>query len=233
MKILYPFIALTLITMITLSCDNSDKDTVRDAARSSLRDLPPGSVPAPAATSNALATSNVKHYICPNNCEGSGGAAAGTCPVCGSEYQHNDAYHNQQQSTTPSIDLGNSPATTATTPEPAQNTAGVWHYTCPNGCAGGAGAAGKCATCGGDLAHNTAYHSQNANTEPVPGQTINLSDFTTTPGTPPVSTSVEPAQNAAGVWHYTCPKGCAGGGGSAGKCATCGGDLAHNTAYHN
>ena len=44
--------------------------------------------------------------------------------------------------------------------------------------------------------------------------------------------TAEPAQNAAGVWHYTCAKGCKGGAGGAGNCGTCGGALAHNTAYH-
>ena len=50
------------------------------------------------------------------------------------------------------------PTMTPPTAEPAQNAAGVWHYTCGNGCKGGAGAAGTCGTCGGTLAHNQAYH---------------------------------------------------------------------------
>lgn len=105
--------------------------------------------------------------------------------------------------------------------EPAQNAAGVWHYTCSKGCPGGAGAAGACATCGGALAHNAAYHDKNNNASP------------TVPTTPPIKPpTTEPAQNAAGVWHYTCGKGCAGGAGAAGTCANCGGALAHNAAYH-
>ena len=110
------------------------------------------------------------------------------------------------------------------TPEPAQNAEGVWHYTCSAGCAGGAGAAGNCATCGGALAHNSAYH---ANTN---------STTTTPPITPQINPTAPPAtaaQNAAGVWHYTCSAGCAGGAGAAGNCGTCGGALAHNAAYHN
>ena len=107
------------------------------------------------------------------------------------------------------------------TPEPAQNAAGVWHYTCNAGCAGGAGAAGTCGTCGGALAHNQVYHpNNNNNSTPT---TIN------SPITPPAA---EPAQNTAGVWHYTCSTGCAGGGGATGTCGTCGGTLAHNSAYH-
>ena len=105
------------------------------------------------------------------------------------------------------------------TPEPPQNAEGVWHYTCNAGCAGGAGAASACATCGGTLAHNSAYHG-NANSTP-----------NNSPITPPAR-AAEPAQNAAGVWHYTCNTGCAGGAGAAGTCGTCGGTLAHNSAYH-
>lgn len=117
---------------------------------------------------------------------------------------------------TPNVEIPN-----PTTPEPAQNAEGVWHYTCSKGCAGGAGAKGNCATCGGPLAHNTAYHSTTNSTS------------TTPPITPPITPpTAEPAQNAAGVWHYTCKNGCAGGAGAAGTCSTCGGTLAHNQAYH-
>ncbi len=137
------------------------------------------------------------------------------------------------------------------TPEPAQNAQGVWHYTCAKGCAGGAGAAGPCATCGGTLAHNSAYHSNTNSplttpqvTTPPQGSSPQMTipttasystNPTTTPTTPqftPPPPTTEPAQNAAGVWHYTCSKGCAGGAGSAGTCASCSGPLAHNAAYH-
>ena len=108
-----------------------------------------------------------------------------------------------------------------TTSESPQTAEGVWHYTCSKGCAGGAGAAGSCATCGGPLAHNASYHT-NANSTPATNPII------PTPPTP----AAEPAQNAVGVWHYTCGNGCAGGAGAAGPCGTCGGTLAHNAAYH-
>lgn len=107
--------------------------------------------------------------------------------------------------------------------EPAQNASGVWHYTCSKRCAGGSGAAGNCNTCGSLLIHNSLYH---ANTTSTP---------TTAPtsgapfANPPATT---PSQNTAGVWHYTCSKGCAGGSGTAGTCSTCGSTLAHNAAYH-
>lgn len=50
--------------------------------------------------------------------------------------------------------------------------------------------------------------------------------------TPTEGTTTEPAQNAEGVWHYTCAKGCKGGAGVASLCAACGGNLTHNQAYH-
>lgn len=113
------------------------------------------------------ATVSVQHYYCANNCAGSGGDAAGTCPVCGSEYVHNQAWHDQQQnsvSTTTTSGDGSLPGVGVTppsqaTPEPAQNAAGVWHYTCPNGDSGGAGSAIACSICGTILVHNTAYHN--------------------------------------------------------------------------
>src|SRR3990170_2741285 len=42
----------------------------------------------------------------------------------------------------------------------AQNAKGDYHFTCPKGCPGGAGAQAKCAKCGADLAHNQAFHAQ-------------------------------------------------------------------------
>ncbi|MEH6535900.1 MAG: hypothetical protein V7719_05880 [Psychroserpens sp.] len=107
--------------------------------------------------------------------------------------------------------------------EPSQNAGGVWHYTCRKGCAGGAGSAVNCDNCGGLLAHNTTYHA-NANSAPT----------STAPYANPTAAApaAEPSQNKAGVWHYTCGKGCVGGSGASGACSTCGGALAHNTAYH-
>lgn len=134
----------------------------------------------------------------------------------------------------PTTPTSNAPATSATTtPEPAQNAAGVWHYTCPNGCSGGAGSAIACpAGCGATLAHNQAYHDSKTtvatSTNGVITPTSNDGPIVSSPNNP------EPPQNAAGVWHYTCPNGCAGGAGSAVACpAGCGATLAHNSAYHN
>lgn len=128
-------------------------------------------------------------------------------------------------------DVSAIPGTTPpATSEPPQNAEGVWHYTCPKGCEGGAGSALPCPKCGTTLAHNTAYH-------PAPGSpSTTITPTATNPATPapttPPAQTPEPPQNASGVWHYTCPKGCAGGAGSAVACGKCGATLAHNTAYH-
>jgi len=42
--------------------------------------------------------------------------------------------------------------------EPAQNAKGVWHYICPGGCKGGAGAEQPCKSCKKTLKHNAVYH---------------------------------------------------------------------------
>jgi hypothetical protein len=120
-------------------------------------------------------------------------------------------------------------ATSPTTPEPAQNAAGVWHYTCPKGCAGGGGSAVACATCGTTLAHNAAYHPPASTTTPPTNATSLPEGITPIPN--PTQTA-EPAQNAKGVWHFTCSSGCEGGAGSAVACAKCGKTLAHNQTYH-
>ena len=112
--------------------------------------------------------------------------------------------------------------TKSITGEPAQNASGVWHYTCLSGCAGGAGAAGMCETCGNPLVHNTVYHGGSTPTPTGPNANAPFV-------VPPATTS---ATNANGVWHYTCSKGCAGGAGAAGSCVNCGNTLAHNQAYH-
>jgi len=116
--------------------------------------------------SNVGLSPDVPHYICPDNCVGGGGAAAGNCPVCGVALVHNQAFHDQQPSPISQPSAGGVPVTpppaattSPVTPEPPQNAAGVWHYTCSAGCAGGSGSAVACASCGATLVHNTAYHN--------------------------------------------------------------------------
>lgn len=138
-------------------------------------------------------------------------------------YGCNDKSKTPKQDTAKPVEVSDTPKPTNsnTTKEPAQNASGVWHYTCRMGCSGGDGSAVNCKTCGIVLAHNTAYHGKtNSTTDNSPFATPNP---TTTP---------EPAQNAAGVWHYTCTQGHTGGAGSAVACKSCNTTLTHNTAYH-
>jgi hypothetical protein len=113
--------------------------------------------------------------------------------------------------------------------EPAQNAQGVWHFTCPKGCKGGAGANGPCPKCSTPLVHNQAYH---AGATPPPVQAVGVNPTVPTTASTQPQQNPEPAQNAKGVWHFTCPKGCAGGAGTTSACAKCGTTLAHNVAYH-
>lgn len=152
-----------------------------------------------------------------------------TFSSCKDKEDTNIETETTQDATRQPLQVFDSPnATNAATPNPAtletaQNAQGVWHYNCAKGCAGGAGAAGNCATCGSPLAHNTAYHNDANN------PTQNNTPTNPAAQTPPTP---EPSQNTAGVWHYTCAQGCAGGAGSAVACSSCGSTLAHNTAYH-
>lgn len=147
--------------------------------------------------------------------------------ACGNDAESADKLAGENgDASTGAPALNTAPA--AGQPEPAQNAAGLWHYTCPKGCPGGAGAAGACAQCGTALVHSQAYHgtapaAAPTGTEAAPGQA---------PVTLPNATKNEPPQNAAGVWHYTCTSGCAGGAGAATACASCGKKLEHNKAYH-
>lgn len=121
---------------------------------------------------------------------------------------------------TPNTTTPTDAANTTATTEAAQNAAGVWHYTCPNGDAGGAGSAVACSFCGATLTHNAAYHG---NTNTNSNSNSSAAPFDTAPAS---------GQNTAGVFHYTCPKNDGGGAGSAGTCSICGTTLVHNQAYH-
>jgi hypothetical protein len=114
---------------------------------------------------STVSTSKVKHYICDNNCENSGSDVAGNCPVCKNQYTHNTAYHaNDLLKSGPLNVPSNATQSTKNNqnkkPSPAQNTAGVYHYTCINGCNGGSATATKCVSCGEVLVHNQIYHNK-------------------------------------------------------------------------
>lgn len=219
-------VLVLFLALVAISCaDNgSSAATATPAATNPIQN-----------SATPVAVGGVDHYTCPNGHPGA--AAAGNCAACGVALEHNQAYHDTQAAvptTTP---------TTATTP--AQNALGVYHYTCPSGHPG-AGAAGSCASCGLALVHNQAYHdgpagattiAPAAGATPGNGATFSpmLQENQGKPAgaiqTQPVTTA-SPAQNAAGVYHYTCPNGHPGAG-AAGSCASCGSALVHNQAYHN
>jgi hypothetical protein len=175
----------------------------------------------------------VQHYICPNNCAGSGGPGEGVCPTCGTAYIHNQAFHDQ-------------PQMQQQAPPPVS---GVQHYICPNNCAGTGGPGeGVCPACGTAYIHNQAFHEQQnngfGNLDAVPQQNP-------APGNQPLSplfqnqsgqvsatnintpSALSVSAGNPGVFHYVCSKGCAGGSGGAGNCSRCGAELAHNAAFHN
>jgi len=121
----------------------------------------------------------------------------------------------------------------------------VHHYICSDFCEGsGSETPGTCPVCSKSLAHNQAWHNQGdqqqspqIQQQQSPGQTAPSSPLfrdgqqsqQVQPNQPMMT---EPAQNAAGVWHYICSAGCSGGAGSPGSCAQCGAALSHNAAYH-
>ena len=137
-------IFLLLIFVISISCkEEKPKTTIK----------------------NSKQTAKVQHYICVNKCENSGGSVAGTCPTCNTPYIHNQAFHNDDFLKNGPLNVPNNTQTVnqntnTTAPSPAQNALGVFHYTCSNGCVGGAGEASNCKTCGNVLTHNQAYHNQ-------------------------------------------------------------------------
>lgn len=258
------YFSFSLLLLFALSCGSSDDNSARQASvqnQPSDNPIIPGADAAATQVANPATpptppveppqnASGVWHYICPNGHAGGGGSAT-ACPECGSTLEHNTAYHGDAAAPATPTDPA-AAATAASTPatppvEPPQNAAGVWHYVCPNGHAGGGGSATACPECGSTLEHNTAYHGADGATTPgspiqVPGGTpaTMFADPTKQPvnatiGAAPAAvnpTVAEPPQNAAGVWHYTCSNGCDGGAGSATACAKCGATLVHNTAYH-
>jgi hypothetical protein len=144
-----------------------------------------------------------------------------------------DAATETPTSTTPEGATGQDPATLNTGSTDAAGATGgkESHYKCTTaGCNGTGDAQGKCPVCGAELVHNQAFHSA---TPTAPG-TSPANPVQINPTNSPAATATPPsAQNAKGVYHYTCPKGHEGGAALAGNCAKCGEALTHNQAYHN
>jgi len=144
--------ALLVVVIVLFSCDNTVKKK-----STPIKDIPLSERAIPnlpgAATSNTVIGG--PHYICPKNCVGGNGAAAGKCPVCESEMAHNQGFHvGPNSTTTPQSNNITNPANSN-----GPNANGQYHYTCPKGCAGGSGSSGNCNTCSTTLAHNQAYHN--------------------------------------------------------------------------
>ena len=145
-------ILLSFIGFLFANCSNNPSRPAPAATQDQIDRVNAESAAAEAQRAlSAPVTGSVQHYYCPNNCVGSGGDSQGSCPTCGTAYVHNQAFHNN-------------PATTTTSPinptaNTGTNTSGVFHYTCPSGCAGGSGAMGTCTSCGATLAHNQAFHN--------------------------------------------------------------------------
>lgn len=167
---------LTILFAMFLLSSCADKparpDSILTDAQKQAADMAAEAQAAGGVQAAPSGVAGLPHYYCANSCEGSGGDSQGNCPTCGEAYIHNAAFHNQTPTaptaiTSPPILGGDNPTTintpvtpsTAPPPSPAQNANGVYHYTCPAGCAGGAGGAGTCSGCGGALAHNQEYHN--------------------------------------------------------------------------
>ena len=162
MKLLGNLFMVAILAM-AISCSNDNSSNLGPAPQP----INPNAVTTQPNAAVPGAQAVVQHYICPNNCANSGGPTAGTCPVCGTAYMHNAAYHNQ-----PGATNNNPQNATPQTPSPAQNAAGVYHYTCPSGHEGGAGSAQPCAVCGAMLVHNQAYHNTAATPTTSPNTTV-------------------------------------------------------------
>ena len=144
---------------------------------------------------------------------------------------------SQTTTVTPDINAtAQDPTLVASTPAAGGSE---FHFKCPKNCeGGGASNKGNCPICGTELVHNQAFHNQAPGAEgsspqtPIQIDPTNASPSTVSATPTPKPTQAEPAQNAKGIWHWTCAKGCEGGAGGAGNCAKCGGPLSHNSTYH-
>lgn len=166
-------LSLLCIAMIGFMACGDEKrerpDVVKDVENTSQQQSNPisndGNISQDLNSNNA--GGDVQHYICPNDCEGSGGPSQGTCPVCGTQYVHNSAYHqqgNQNQQNQINVEGQDQLKDLQRQQQqqrenaPAQKN-GEYHYVCSEGCSGGAGSAGTCSQCGASLEHNAAYHN--------------------------------------------------------------------------
>ena len=157
------YLVLLLSLGLAFTACKGDKASSPDTATTTITTAPTTSIVPPATNTAATV---VEHYTCPNGHAGYGAGQAGNCSQCNTPLVHNQAFHANDPVQTPAPLIDNDPSipaaanTVTTAPTvPAQNAAGVFHYTCTSGCTGGAAGAGSCSTCGSALAHNQAYHN--------------------------------------------------------------------------
>ena len=246
---------LAMVTLVFTSCrdGNTSQSTTSDTpARTTVSG---SSSPESFNQSDFGATQSTQtgdaqfHYICANNCEGSGANAAGTCPVCGEELIHNQAFHSGGEDAGPQImnDQG-SDFTSKINPlggstgsaTPSVTGSAQFHYICCAGCVGGGNAQGSCPSCGASLVHNDAFHNTaGATTTPTGGATQaaptsanRYPSVFNTPGAVPPANRINTSGGGGGGFHYICSAGCGGGGNAQGSCPSCGAALVHNDAFH-
>ncbi|MCZ2101786.1 MAG: hypothetical protein LC107_09650 [Chitinophagales bacterium] len=151
----YPlFILLTVASFFVFqSCGNSESDAKK--AEGSNENT---SVQNPQDTQSQ--GSQVFHYTCPNGHNHGADNIGGSCPECGGQYVHNDAFHANDNANMQPIQPIQQPNPTTPTIQMEGPKNGVYHYICPNGHEGGGDNIGStCAVCGTSLVHNDAYHN--------------------------------------------------------------------------
>jgi len=150
------FIPLLVLAVLLFSCDNSSKKKSVPVKNVPLNERQIPVLPGTNASNTVIGGA---HYICPKNCIGGTGAAAGQCPVCQTEMAHNQGFHVGPNANSTTSPLSSPNLLTTPTNSDGPNANGQYHYTCSKGCAGGSGKAGNCSNCGNTLAHNAAFHN--------------------------------------------------------------------------
>lgn len=118
---------------------------------------------------------NSSHFVCPNRCKGSGSEMKLNCPVCGTEYVHNEnspghreeMARNAEQQKNIEVKVGDKTVNVAKGDD-YEHTA---HYICPKECKGsGSEAPGNCSVCQTKLEHNqnATYHKMQPKPEAQP-----------------------------------------------------------------
>jgi hypothetical protein len=193
------FLIISALVAIVISCKQEKKNYIPARSGSDLPAFNPagGDTTAPATLqpdmgapptqqqSQQLSTSdaakkydeNSSHFVCPNRCKGSGSEMRLKCPVCGTEYIHNEnspghreeMARNAEQQKNVEVKVGDK---TINVPkgDDYEHTA---HYICPKGCKGsGSEAPGNCNVCASKLEHNqnATYHKMQPKQEAQPVQ---------------------------------------------------------------